>query len=65
MITGIEGFYEVYKCLYIVKGPDSRLKLRTLLKPASLGYGVDKQYYWGIWGESGGGRAGQTESIDQ
>ena len=38
--------------------------MRTFLKPASPGYGVNKQYYWGMGG-SGGDRAGQTESIDQ
>ena len=46
------------------QGQDSRLKMRTFLKPASLGYVVNKQYKWGMGG-SGGGRRGQTESIDQ
>ena len=31
------------------QGQDSRLIMRTFLKPASLGYGVNKQYS-GVWG---------------
>ena len=41
-----------------VQGQDSLLKMRTFLKPASLGYGVNKQYKWGMGGveEGEGGR---------
>ena len=64
-------YYE-FRCVLIYtfvsdtseQGQDSRLKMRTFLKSASLEYGVNKQYSWGI-GRSGGGRGGQTESIDQ
>ena len=46
------------------QGQDSRLKMRACLKPVFFGL-WSKQTIQVGYGGSGGGRGGQTESIDQ